>query len=82
MDPKTGANTQKIECCKKEGKAWLHRVRIPSHLLQSHLDGIAWRLNNKNCEQRILVSYLRDVKKYFSNETPAQNSEEVQDQER
>lgn len=71
VDPVTGSNTKTTERCWKEGNAWLHRVRRPSHLLQSHLDEIAWRLNNKDSENGLLMSYLRDVKKYYSEMPPA-----------
>ena len=66
VDPETGVNTQIIERSWKEGKLWLKRVRRPSHLLQSHLDEVAWRMNTKNHPSGLLGAFLEDVAKHYS----------------
>ena len=44
VDPESGAHTQGIEGAWVEIKAWWRRSRGSSLRLQSHMDGIAWRI--------------------------------------
>ncbi len=65
VDPVSGSHTQGIERMWVDAKSGLREHRRPTHLLQSHLDEIAWRKRNTNSTTTLIESFWRDVRRVF-----------------
>ncbi len=67
VNPDTECHTQGAERSWVDAKAWLKRVRHPTHLIQFYLDELAWRKMRSRHSEGLITAFFQEVAIHFKS---------------